>query len=305
MVLFFYHREPRPDYRRPAFSLAGLSLSFGLFFRQDDGPEARMKKNSLSWLLKHGQKHGPKKTARSEQEIEALQLALLRIQQGIWHGKGRVILLFEGFDAAGKGGCIRTLTERLDPRGVKVHAIGPPKPEEQERHWLYRFWQRIPEPGTIAIFDRSWYGRLLVEKVEKLAPSVRIRDAYREINEFERSLQRDGITLMKFFLAVSKEEQLRRFADRLKDPYKQWKLTEDDIRASEHWNGYVKAVDKLLEETKGWDLVPADNKHVARAKVLTAVKSELKPWGKWIEKQAASLGARSIDEELRKLKKKT
>src|SRR5262249_29987963 len=146
-----------------------------------------------------------------------------------------------GFDAAGKGGAIRRLVEKLDPRGFKVHPIGPPEAVEQQIHYLYRFWTRLPKPGTIAIFDRTWYGRVLVEKVEKLAARKRCEQAYEEIVNFEKTLVQDGISLIKIFLAISKKEQLKRFEDRLNDPYKEWKLTKDDVEDRRRWDKYVKA----------------------------------------------------------------
>jgi polyphosphate kinase 2 (PPK2 family) len=258
---------------------------------------------TLSRLLRHRQKKPEASRMELEKEIQDIQLQFLRVQQGLWHSKGRAIFVFEGFDAAGKGGCIRTLTERLDPRGVAVHPIGPPAPEEQGRHWLYRFWVRLPKPGVIAVFDRSWYGRVLVEKVDKLAPAARIRAAYGEIREFEKLLRADGIQVLKFFLAISQEEQLARFEDRLKDPYKRWKLTDADLRARGSWSQYVRAVDKMLAKTPGWCLVPANHKHAARMRVLQRACSELGHWGDWMEKEAASLGTRTLRQELRKLGK--
>ncbi len=258
---------------------------------------------TLSRLLQAGQKKPETSKREQEKEIVKLQLDILRVQQGIWHGKGRAILVFEGFDAAGKGGCIRTIAERLDPRGVMVHPIGPPGSVEQGRHWLYRFWARLPKRGTIAIFDRSWYGRVLVEKVEGLASRSRIREAYGEIRNFENLLRADGVVILKFFLGISKEEQLARFEDRLKDPYKQWKLTESDIRARRNWDLYVNAVDKMFAKTPDWNLVPADYKHKARVAVLSKVAAEFQHWGSWMEKQAASLGSRTLRQELKKLGK--
>jgi polyphosphate kinase 2 (PPK2 family) len=264
-----------------------------------------MKAPSLSRLLRHKQKSLEEKKAL-EGRLEKLELEMLRIQQGIFHGKGRAILLLEGFDAAGKGGCIRTITGHLDPRGVAVHAVGPPTKEEQGRHWLYRFWRDLPEPGTIALFDRTWYGRVLVEKVEGLAKPARIHDAYREINEFERTLADDGVKILKFFLGVSRDQQLKRFEERLDDPYKQWKLSEHDIRNRSNWNKYVKATDKMFENTNTrqipWHLVPADHKAAARVEVLERIVKELGHWGSWIEKQATNMGHRTLQQELGKRK---
>ena len=135
------------------------------------------------------QKHFPEDDVRvSEKRLKSLQLEMLRIQQGIWHGRQRAIVLFEGFDASGKGSAIRKLVARLDPRGIRVHGIGPPDAIERTRHYLDRFWSKVPGPGMIAVFDRSWYGRVLVERVEKLTPESRVKEAYGEINKFEGML---------------------------------------------------------------------------------------------------------------------
>ncbi|HEX9241462.1 MAG TPA: hypothetical protein VF875_03365, partial [Anaeromyxobacter sp.] len=148
-----------------------------------------------------------------EERLDALQARVLLVQQGVFHSRRRAVIAVEGFDASGKGGVIRRIAEAVDPRGLRVIPIGPPLPEEQGRHWLWRFWRDLPAPGTITVFDRTWYGRVLVERVEGLAPERAWRRAYREINEFERLLVDDGIDLIKIFLAVSKREQLRRFEE--------------------------------------------------------------------------------------------
>ena len=245
-------------------------------------------KNRLSKLLKHKKFPQLKSTKETDQDLKDLQLQILRIQQGIWHQKKRAILVFEGFDAAGKGGVIHRLTESLDPRGFHVHPIGPPEGDEQQKHYLYRFWQRLPAPGTIAIFDRSWYGRVLVEKVEELAPKHRIHEAYQEICEFEQMLIADGVEIIKIFLAIDKKEQLQRFEDRFKDPYKQWKLTPDDVKSRAKWPKYVNATDVMLEKTEKavkWNLIPANDKDYARAEVLKLVAKKLKAHKDWIEKK--------------------
>jgi polyphosphate kinase 2 (PPK2 family) len=217
---------------------------------------------------------------------------MLRSQQAIYLRGRRVIVALEGFDAAGKGGTIRRLTEGLDPRGLRVYPIGPPEPDEQRTHWLYRFWRRLPHPGTLAVFDRTWYGRVLVERVDRLIEKPLWRRAYREINEFERELAIDGVTFIKIFLAISKDEQLRRFRDRAKDPYKGWKLTDDDLRARAAWDRYVEAVDDLLKKTSKkrspWHLVAADDKPHARRQVLEIVTDALQKDRAWIERQADS-----------------
>ena len=257
----------------------------------------------LSRLLEKGK--FPQSGPRNSNELENLQLKMLRVQQGIWHSRGRAIVLFEGFDAAGKGGAIRRLTEKLDPRGVRVHAIGPPQESERGQHYLQRFWSRLPEPGTLAIFDRSWYGRVLVEYVEKLTPEARIREAYREINEFERMLLDDGVDLVKIFLAIDPEEQLKRFEDRLKDPYKQWKITEADVEARLKWRSYVKATDRMFQGTHTgkapWHLIPANDKHYARAEALRLVTQCFSNHSQWMESKAQKMRVLTLETALQKL----
>lgn len=232
---------------------------------------------------------------------------MLRIQQGVWHAKRRAVIVFEGVDAAGKGGAIRELTEDLDPRGLRVHAVGPPTPEEQGRHYLYRFWRNLPKPGTIAIFDRSWYGRVFVERVEKLTPENRLQDAYAEINQFEAMLQADGIDLVKIFLAIHPDEQLKRFESRLKDPYKQWKLSKEDLEARKKWKSYIRAYDEAFCRTDKkqarWHLVMADSKDYARFQVLKIVTKELFQHQEWMEKQVRKKEHKELARILGKLKK--
>jgi polyphosphate kinase 2 (PPK2 family) len=227
---------------------------------------------------------------------------MLRIQQAVWHRKERVIIVFEGFDAAGKGGAIRKLTETLDPRSFRVHPIGPPTLEEQGKHWLYRFWSLLPEPGSIAVFDRSWYGRVLVERAEGLTKKTNWKRAYGEINQLEKMLLDDGIYIIKIFLAISKREQLVRFEERLNDPYKQWKLSVQDIQARKMWDHYVTAVDEMFLKTSRksspWCLISADNKSHARKETLTVVTKNLNSSVSWMEENAVKLGKRNLREAL-------
>lgn len=243
----------------------------------------------------------------SEHSIKALQLKMLRIQQGLWHSKKRAIIVFEGFDAAGKGGAIRRITEMLDPRGIRVHPIGPPTESEQGKHYLSRFWSKLPEPGALAIFDRSWYGRVLVERVENLTPKKRLQEAYSEISDFEAMLIRDGIDIVKIFLAISQDEQLKRFRARLHDPYKQWKLTTDDLEAHKKWHAYVTASDDLLKRTNHkpatWHLVPADSKEYARGQVLKIVTRKLAHHGEWIETIVQKKHRHELSKALHQLEK--
>jgi AMP-polyphosphate phosphotransferase len=260
---------------------------------------------SLSALLKNRSSSIVVGKPVSKKSLKDLQLHMLRIQQGMWHLKKRAIVVFEGFDAAGKGGTIRELIESLDPRGVRVNSIAEPAPDDQAKHYLYRFWQCLPLPGSMAIFDRSWYGRVLVERVEKLTPKNRWRAAYREILQFESLLQDDGVEMIKIFLAIDKKEQLRRFEKRLHDPYKQWKLTKADVEARSRWDEYVEAVDQMFEKTHTkklpWHLVPANDKKRAHAEVLRIVTKHLQESGNWMESKAEARHVRSLEAALRDL----
>lgn len=207
------------------------------------------------------------------------QLRLFAMAQRLSKSKRAALVLFEGWDAAGKGGAIRRITERLDPRTYTAHPIAAPQGEDKTHHYLYRFWRRLPAHGHLAIFDRSWYGRVLVERVEGFCPEDAWRRAYREINEFEAQLDRAGITIIKVWLHISKEEQLKRFQERGQDPLKSWKLTPEDWRNRDKWDVYSHAVDEMFEktstETAPWHAIPGDDKRYARVKVLHAVTHAL------------------------------
>jgi len=214
-----------------------------------------------------------------EDLLEEYQFRLLGLQRKVV-GKGiAVCIVYEGVDAAGKGGNIRRLTEALDPRGYEVHPIGPPTPAEKAHHWLRRFWLRLPPRGRIAIFDRSWYGRLLVERVEKLAKKEEWQRAYREIRDFERTLVDDGMVLVKFWIHISKKEQLDRFKKRQKDPWKNWKLTEEDWRNRAKWDDYIEALEDMFRETDTecapWTLIEGNWKWWARVKALKTVVNKI------------------------------
>jgi polyphosphate kinase 2 (PPK2 family) len=207
------------------------------------------------------------------------QVRLSQLGFQVYKQQRPVILAFEGWDAAGKGGAIRRLTERLDPRGYVVHAISAPKGDDAEHHYLWRFWRRLPEAGQIAIFDRTWYGRVMVERIEGFCTEEEWRRAYREINEFERQLVDFGMILVKFWLHVGQDEQLRRFELRQNTPYKSWKLTDEDWRNREKWELYVQAVEDMLLKTSTtaapWTVVPANDKSYARVCVLETVVNAL------------------------------
>lgn len=211
-----------------------------------------------------------------EDALARAQIAMLAVEQTYSVDRRRGIILFEGWDAGGKGGAIQRLTQRLDPRGVKVWEIAGPSADEQGRHYLWRFWQRLPPPGHIAVFDRSWYGRVLVERVEGLTPEQDWRRAYREINEFERMLVDDGVRLVKIFLHVSAGEQLKRLAERIADPTKHWKIAPDDIRNYALRARYTEAMDEMFAETSTtlapWHVVAGEYKWFGRVAALrTAV----------------------------------
>ena len=228
--------------------------------------------------------------ARYEKEVQRWQERLRELEFACYAARLPVIAAFEGWDAAGKGGAIRRLVGALDPRGYTVFPIAAPKGDDATHHYLWRFWRRLPKAGHLAVFDRTWYGRVLVERVEGLAPKEAWRRAYREINEFERLLADDGVDVVKIFLAVSKDEQRRRFEERLKDPYKQWKISEADLRARRRWGAYVEAVDDAFSRTDSarsrWHLVAADRKWHARTEVLRIVTSRLARHAEWMEARA-------------------
>jgi polyphosphate kinase 2 (PPK2 family) len=210
-----------------------------------------------------------------EKELAELQLALLSAELKHRERGESVIIAFEGWDASGKGGAIKRLTEKLDPRGFQVWSISAPTDEEKRHHYLWRFWRRLPERGRWVVFDRTWYGRVLVERVEEFASKKEWRRAYRELNEFERALTDDGTVLVKIFLAITKEEQLRRFKERETDPYKRWKIGAEDWRNREHWDAYVEAAEEMFAETSTehapWTVIGANRKWHARLRVLRTV----------------------------------
>ncbi|NES71745.1 MAG: polyphosphate:AMP phosphotransferase, partial [Okeania sp. SIO2D1] len=214
----------------------------------------------------------PKQYKKSLRQQQAL---LNKLQLEIYKHQIPVLVIFEGWDAAGKGGAIKRLTDNLDPRSYVVSAFAAPTESEKAYHYLWRFWKQLPEAGNIGIFDRSWYGRVLVERVEKFATESEWQRAYQEINEFEGQLTSAGYVLVKFWLHISQEEQLRRFTERQNDPFKQYKLTAEDWRNREKWEVYEVAVNQMIEltstATAPWTLIAGDNKHYARVKVIQAV----------------------------------
>jgi polyphosphate kinase 2 (PPK2 family) len=214
-----------------------------------------------------------------ERRLASLQGTLQLIQQAYLGTSERALVVLEGWDTAGKGGVVRRLGWALDPRSFKVHPIGPPDQHEHAQHYLQRFWCRLPEQGQIITFDRSWYGRVLVERVEGLATGKEWRRAYREINEFERTLVDSGVRLVKLFLHITSDEQVRRFRDRLIDPLKRWKLSYEDFRNRSHWSDYETAIEDMMAETSTksapWHLIPANNKPYGRVAALRILVDRL------------------------------
>jgi len=212
-------------------------------------------------------------------KLKRLQAKMHLLGLQVYQQKRPVVLVFEGWDASGKGGAIQRITAQLDPRGYVVHAIAAPAGDDKARHYLYRFWRRLPPRGQIAIFDRSWYGRVLVERIEGFARTDEWQCAYAEINEFERQLVDHGTIMLKFWIHISPDEQLRRFEARQSVPYKAWKLTDEDWRNREKWHDYERATDDMIVRTSTptapWTVVEGEDKRFARIKVLETVVQRL------------------------------
>lgn len=209
-----------------------------------------------------------------KRRMHANQVVLVRLVSEIIAHRIPVVVACEGWDAAGKGGTISRLIKNLDARRYSVHSISKPTEEELARHYMWRFWRRLPNKGHITIFDRTWYGRVLVERIEGFATTAEWRRAYREINDFESLLVDDGVVLVKAFLHIDKEEQRRRFTKRENDPLKQWKMNPEDYRNRKKWGQYEVAIDEMFSRTHTpkapWLLVPANDKRTARLMVQDA-----------------------------------
>jgi polyphosphate:AMP phosphotransferase len=216
---------------------------------------------------------------RFERELERQQGRLNLLQRKARDKGLSTIVVFEGWDAAGKGGAIRRITAALDARDYEVIATGPPTDEEKARNHLWRFWRKLSRAGRVTIFDRSWYGRVLVERVEGFATEDEYRRAYGEINYFEELLVAHGIVLVKFWIHITKDEQLRRFRDRKRVAYKRYKITAEDWRNRRRWEDYTLAVNEMVERTSTriapWTLVEGNDKNFARIKVLRTLADGL------------------------------
>ena len=212
-------------------------------------------------------------------DLKALQERLSRLAVANHvHGR-KAIVVCEGWDASGKGGAIQRMTAECDPRAVRVWPIAAPSDEEKGHHYLWRFWRRMPKAGEIAIFDRSWYGRVLVERIEGFASEAEWRRAYDEINELESSLANDGVTIVKLFFHITRETQDARLKARLDHPWKRWKVNAEDIRNRGRRDDYLDAIKEMLAETDTrwapWTAIDGNNKKSARIAALTRVAEAL------------------------------
>ncbi len=210
-----------------------------------------------------------------KKELDKLQKRLSELHNELYHKKIPVIIAYEGWDAAGKGGNIKRIAAALDPRGYEVHPIASPEPAEKARHYLWRFWNRLPKDGHIAIFDRTWYGRVMVERLEGFCSENDWQRAYNEINEFEKELADWNAVIIKFWVQIDKDTQLARFTDRQNTPEKQWKITDEDWRNREKWDLYEGAIDEMLQKTNTtfapWHVLESNDKKYARIKALKIV----------------------------------
>ena len=214
-----------------------------------------------------------------KKKLKKLQERIEELHGKLYRKRIPVVLGFEGWDAGGKGGAIKRLTERMDPRGYVVNPTASPNDIERAHHYLWRFWRAMPKAGHIAIFDRTWYGRVMVERIEGFCTAQEWQRAYREINEMERDLAREGAVVLKFWMQIDKEEQARRFKARQENPDKQWKITDEDWRNREKWDQYEEAVNEMLIRTSTsyapWIIVEGNCKYYARIKVLETVVDAL------------------------------
>ena len=212
-------------------------------------------------------------------QIQQQQVKLRDLEFRLFKKQIPTLCVFEGWDAAGKGGAIKRVTETLDPRGYTVSSFASPRGDEKTHQYLWRFWRALPRAGHIGIWDRSHYGRVLVERVEGFCTEPEWKRAYREINEFEAHQASIGMVICKFWLHISKDEQLRRFKSRERDPYRSYKLTEEDWRNRAKFSEYQAAVEEMIERTSiavaPWTVVEANDKLYARVKVVSTIVSAI------------------------------
>jgi polyphosphate kinase 2 (PPK2 family) len=218
-----------------------------------------------------------RKLSREEYKLvlPALQQRLYDLEKACWDHGVPTIIMFEGWDASGKGTAIAALTQRLDPRGFKMYTITSPRTYEQQRPWLWRFWLKTPNRGEVAIFDRSWYFRVLDERVEGAVPEKAWREAYRDIVEFERMLADNGTVIVKFFLHISKKEQRERFRSIEADPLEAWRVTDADWARHKKYGKYLAAAEEMLELTESefgpWTIIEGTSKWYARKKIFETI----------------------------------
>lgn len=225
-------------------------------------------------------------------KLKKLQDKLSILHNEMYQKRIPVVLAFEGWDAGGKGGAIKRITECIDPRGYEVIPTASPNDIEKSHHYLWRFWKKIPKAGHLAIFDRTWYGRVMVERIEGFCSEEEWKRAYNEINHMEEHLANSGCIVLKFWMHIDKEEQERRFKERQENPAKQWKITEEDWRNRAKWEEYERAVDEMIVRTSTpyapWIIVEANSKYYARIKVLEtvikALEETIKKNKKWLDK---------------------
>lgn len=210
-----------------------------------------------------------------KRKLKALQERLGLLHSELYRKRIPMVLGFEGWDAGGKGGAIKRLTDAMDPRGYLVSPTAAPTTVEKNHHYLWRFWKAMPKDGHVTIFDRTWYGRVMVERIEGFCTKEEWQRAYREINDMEAHLARSGAIVLKFWMQIDKDEQERRFKERMENPQKQWKITEEDWRNREKWDLYEEAVNEMIIRTSTsyapWIIVEGNNKYYARVKVLETV----------------------------------
>ncbi len=207
--------------------------------------------------------------------IPLLSARLYEVQKASWDARLPIVIIFEGWDAAGKGTSIQRLTESLDPRGFKLYPIRAARTYEKKHPWLWRFWSKLPARGEWAIFDRSWYGRVMVERVENLVPETEWRRGYRDIVDFERTIADDGTLILKFFMHISKYEQKSRFEKLIKDPLSAWHVTNEDWDHHRHYDEWFTAYEEALENTDtewgSWTIVEATDRRHSRVKIFTRI----------------------------------
>lgn len=239
------------------------------------------------------------------EELIKYQVALHDLGYQVYVQKRPVVMVFEGWDAGGKGGAIKRVTEKLDPRGYTVYSIAAPQGEDAIRHYLYRFWRRLPESGQIAIFDRSWYGRVMVERIEGFCTESDWRRAFREINQFERQLVDFGTILFKFWIHISLEEQMRRFEASSDDAQRVWRLSQEDWRNQEKRVLYETAVDEMLLKTNTilapWRVVAGDSRNYAQIEILETLVKEL---SQLLDYDALNINAKNSGSKKQKKSKK-